>query len=347
MTTMKCVTASEFGKVDDVLSMENEWPQPKLEPGSKDVIVRVLACSLSPACTRMLDGSVDKFLHPSSFPYIPGMDICGIVEEVGDGGSEFKVGDRIVSSNGTMPVGGLAEYAIVKESSYAAIVPKSIDATEAAAIPCSYITAMQAVKSSNIKDGYRVLVLGGSGGVGTALVQLVRNAGASFIATTSTDAKLMKSLDADTVIDYTKTNWWEVPEFKDEKFDVIFDCVGKDQDKYKSVLKTGRQGGLFLAISIKQDMEAHTTYQAMKHMMPAMCKHMWTSVWRFAPRYKFFLSLHPEKGELAELLQLVVLKKLKIALEPNSPYEFTIDGVKKAFSLQASNHAHGKVVVKM
>ncbi len=346
MATMKCVVASEFGKVNDVLRMENEWPRPELEPGSKDVIVRVRACSLSPACTRMLDGSVDKFLYPPSFPYIPGMDICGIVEEVGEGGSEFKVGDCIVSSNGMMPTGGLAEYTIAKDSSYAAIVPDSITAIEAASIPCSYVTAQQAVQCSKIKNGHRVLVLGGSGGVGTALVQLVRNAGASFIATTSTDAELMKSLEVDKVINYKETNWWEVPEFKDNKFDVIYDCIGRDQDKSRNVLKTGRQGGLFVAISYKQDMEIHSNWQAVKSLMPAMCKHMWSSVWRFMPRFMLFLA-KPKKGELAELLQLVSDGKLKIILEPNSPYEFTVDGVKKAFSLQASNHAHGKVVVKM
>ncbi len=344
---MKCVVANAFGKADDVLRMENEWPRPKLQPGSKELIVKVLACSLSPADTRMLDGSVDKFLHPPSFPYIPGMDICGIVEEVGEGGSELKVGDCIVSSNGMMPTGGLAEYAIVKASSNAAIIPNGVSVIEAASIPCSSVTAHQAVQVSAIKNGHRILVLGGSGGVGTALVQLARNAGASFIAATSTDTELMKSLGVDRVINYKETNWWEVPEFKVDKFDVIYDCIGRDQDKSRDVLKTGRQGGLFIAISYKQDLEVHSYWQAVKSLGPGICKHMWSSVWRFMPRFKLFLAKEAKKGELAELLELVNEGKLKIILEPNSPYEFTIDGVKKAFLLQASGHAHGKVVVKM
>ncbi len=347
MATMKCVLASAFGKADDVLRMENEWPRPELQPGSKDVIVRALACSLSPACTRMLDGSVDIVIRPPSFPYIPGMDICGIVEEVGEGGSDFKVGDCIISSNGMMPTGGLAEYAIVKASSNAAIIPKCVSAIEAASIPCSSVTAKQAVQMSNIKDGHRILVLGGSGGVGTALVQLARNAGASFIAATSTDEKLLKSLGVNRVINYNETNWWEVPEFKADKFDVIYDCIGRDQDKCRNVLKTGRQGGLFVAISLKQEFEAHSKCQVMKLFMPGICKQMWSSVWRFIPRFKFFISKTTQKGELAELLELVSVGKLKLILEPNSPYEFTIDGVKKAFILQASCHAHGKVVVKI
>ncbi len=347
MAMMKCVLASAFGKADDILKMENEWPRPKLQPGSKDVIVKVLACSISPADTRMLDGSVDKFLHPPSFPYVPGMDICGIVEEVGEGGSDLKVGDCIVSSNGTMPTGGLAEYAIVKASSNAAIIPNGISVIEAASIPCSSVTAHQAVQASAIKNGHRILVLGGSGSVGTALVQLARNAGASFIVATSTDAELMKALGVDRVINYKETNWWEVPEFKENKFDVIYDCIGRDQDKSRGVLKTGRQGGLLIAISYKHDLEIHSYWQALKSLGPGICKHMWSSVWRFMPRFKFFLALEAKKGELAELLELVIQGKLKVILEPNSPYEFTIDGVKKAFLLQASGHAHGKVVVKM
>ncbi|CAN0275730.1 unnamed protein product, partial [Hapterophycus canaliculatus] len=117
-----------------------------------------------------------------------------------------KVGDRVIATNGMNPTGGLAEYAVVP-TKFAGKAPPDVDPVQAAALPNSPITAMHAVKAAKLKEGDRVMVLGGSGGVGSSLLQLSKDAKASFVATTSTAEALCLSLGADVVIDYRENNW--------------------------------------------------------------------------------------------------------------------------------------------
>merc|ERR1712232_756799 len=210
------------------------------------MIVKVLACSISAGDTMILSGNI-IFLKPT-LPYVPGMDVCGRVEEVSEGLSEFKEGDIIVASNGMTPVGGMAEYMLV-DPSLAALKPLSVDITQAASCITSAATAFNAVKY--IKENDRVLILGGSGGVGSSAITLAKLSGASYVVAVSTQQIMCLKLGADEVINYTQRNWWEVEEYQSNKFDVIIDTVGGGNfyDKGTNVLKTGKDGGYFIAVT--------------------------------------------------------------------------------------------------
>lgn len=105
---------------------------------------------------------------------------------------------------------------------YAAHKPPGVPPLLAACCPTSATTAYRFVRDvACVSDGERVLVLGGAGGVGSAAVQLAKAAGASFVAATSTQAALLRSLGADDVIDYTAANWWESRDFIEQPFDVV------------------------------------------------------------------------------------------------------------------------------
>merc|ERR1712071_599777 len=102
------------------------------------------------------------------------------------------------------------------------------------------------------KEGDRVLILGGSGGVGSSAIQIAKkHKKASFVAATSTQAKLCTELGADRVIDYRKEDWWAIEEYRKEKFDVIIDTVGGGNyyGRAEEVLKTGKKGGTFVAVT--------------------------------------------------------------------------------------------------
>lgn len=235
----------------------------------------------------------------------------------------------------------------IKNSSLA---PTNVDAVGAAALPTSPMTAMLLTRASKIHEGNRVLVLGGSGGVGTSLVQLVRNAGASFIATTSTDETLMKSLGVDKVIDYRTTNWWEMPDFTEHPFDVVLDCVGW-RDEWKEAaragaLKPGRKGGRYITIASTDEPKFRTTWEGLRMFVPVLWRMLWTTVCPWKPRYQFMLA-DPVEDDWLELSKFVEEKRMKPVLDPSSPFPFTIEGVKRAYQLQASKHAHGRVVIKI
>ncbi|CAM9971765.1 unnamed protein product [Choristocarpus tenellus] len=355
---MKAAIANAYGDIDQMLSVSPEWPRPELKHGSGEMLIRVQACSISPADLHLLSGRVDLVMSPPSFPYVPGMDVCGIVEEIDENEKKFKdqtllvqVGDCVVASNGAMPVGGLAEFAVVKTAN-AEVKPSNISILEGAALVDAGTCAMLAVKAAGVKEGDRALVLGGSGGIGTVLVQLVRDAGASFIASTSTDDALLKSLGVDQVINYREQNWWEVPEFQANPFDVIIDCIGIDasnvwkRSKSKVALKSRWNGGRFVTLAITDTPVAHSMWQAMQLFVPALWKQTWTFFVPWMPRYKF-LVLMAKPGDLSRALNLVDAGRLKPVLDPSSPFPFTTEGVKSAFHLLESKHAHGKVVIEM
>eukprot|EP00903_Cladosiphon_okamuranus_P011471 g10804.t1 len=328
--TMKCIHASAIGgDFDEVLTMvDAPKPSADLLKGGKVMIVKVLNPKL---------------------PFIPGMDLCGVVEQVAEGSDKFKVGDRIMATNGMMPVGGLAEYAAV-QTKCAAKVPPNVSPTEAAVFPNSPIAALNAVQAARVKEGERVMVLGGSGGVGSSILQLVKDAKASFLATTSTAEGLCLSLGADVVIDYRKTNWYEDEKFKATPFDVVIDCIGwRDEWKEayrRGVLKSGWHGGRYISIAATDEPQVHTVWQIAKMMVPQLWRSGWTCVNLLRPRYKMIIS-EPVAKDLDELAAMVEAGRLKAVLDPASPFPFTADGVKAAFKLQASKHAHGKVVVTM
>lgn len=161
-----------------------------------------------------------KFLTGSKFPRILGGDLAGVVEESFDG-SAFKPGDKVFSML-SFKGGAYAEYTAVPEKSLC-LMPQGIDFTDAAAIPLAGLTAYQAlVSKGKIKAGMKVLINGGSGGVGHLGVQIAKAYGAHVVATCSAkNVEFVKSLGADEVIDYRTTNIFKL----NQKFDIIFDAV--------------------------------------------------------------------------------------------------------------------------
>lgn len=174
------------------------------------------------------------------------------MEEIAEDEKYLQVGDTIVSQF-DQNWGGLAEYALVKSSNCARSPPTRLSPAEAAAIGSSGASAVTI--SHHIKPGDRVLVIGGSGGVGTFLVQLARAREASFVAAVSTQTALMTDLGVDKAIDYREEDVWTSAEFQAEgaQFDVVFDLVEKGWDRVVSeegrarpIVKAGRQGGRFV-----------------------------------------------------------------------------------------------------
>jgi NADPH:quinone reductase-like Zn-dependent oxidoreductase len=334
------------------LEIRDDWPRPELELTKKkknQLLIRVLACSLAAGDVHLAQGRMGSLLAPPSLPFVPGMDVCGIVEEVSEGTSgAIQVGDCVVSSNGFSPVGGLAEYMVVSAEN-AVKKPEGVSDITAAACPCSASAAFTAVEKARIKEGDRVLVLGGSGGVGSAAVQLAKISGASFVATTTTQEKLLSDLGVDMVINYKSTNWWELEDFKKAPLDVIIDCVGGGQHyrKSRAVLKSSWSGGRFVPIAGDVPWpDLRTWYKAVGFIAGMMWRPMWTTFCPWTPSYSLIIS-SAKSPTVAKILGYMESGQLKIVLDEASPFPFTSEGVKNALVLQGSWHAHGKVVVQV
>ncbi|HEX5276568.1 MAG TPA: NADPH:quinone oxidoreductase family protein, partial [Fluviicoccus sp.] len=177
---MKAVLCKQHG-LPETLVLE-EVPSP--EPGPKQVVITVKACGVNFPDTLIIQ---DKYQFKPALPFSPGGEIAGVVKSVGEGVTHLKPGDTVIALTGW---GGFAEE-VLTEAAKVFPVPPLFDAKIAATFAYAYGTSFHALKDrAQLKAGETLLVLGASGGVGLAAVQLGKVMGARVIAAASTAEKL-------------------------------------------------------------------------------------------------------------------------------------------------------------
>ncbi|MGL1861681.1 MAG: zinc-dependent alcohol dehydrogenase family protein [Pseudodesulfovibrio sp.] len=223
---MKAMLLEEYG--DQYAFVEHEMERPIPSPGQ--VLIKVAGSSLNPIDNKIVTMG-DQLAFAPPLPALLGMDVSGVVEDVGAGMSRFQVGDRVfgcAGGLGSLP-GALAEYMVVDERLIAR-APVHMELADAAVLPLVSITAWLALfEKASIKERQTLLVHGGAGGVGHVAVQLGVHAGAEVFATVSSDTKasIVENLGG------VPINYRDVPVDKyvevatdGDGFDVVFDTVG-------------------------------------------------------------------------------------------------------------------------
>jgi NADPH2:quinone reductase len=221
---VKAWRVNELGDPKDVLSLE-DVPTPTA--GQGEVVVEVAAASLNYPDILICKG---EYQEKAPLPFTPGIELAGRVVEIGPGAT-LKTGTRVIGLP-KMPQGGLMERVAVAESRLLPI-PDSFPFPQASTLPIAYQTAHLALHHrAGMKAGDAVLVLGGSGGVGTAAIQLAKAAGCKVLATASGEEKIgvCKRLGADVVIDYTSDDMIAAVKAAtdDRGVDVVLDPIGGD-----------------------------------------------------------------------------------------------------------------------
>jgi NADPH:quinone reductase-like Zn-dependent oxidoreductase len=307
--TMKAVVAHEYG-APEVLKYEDA---PRPEPKENELLVRVIACGVNPADPLVISGRLAKEFG-THLPLIPGYDVTGVVEKTGAKVTKFKKGDAVYGY--ALFGGGWAECAVLAESE-AALKPKTVTFTDAAAVPLAALTAWQSlIDVAKLRAGQTVLIHGGSGGVGSFAVQIAKARGAKVIATASTaNQDLLKQLGADIAIDYTKTKFEDVA----KDVDVVLDPVGRDTlARSYAVVK---KGGIITTLVARPDQAQLDKYGIRG-----------TSIWG-----------KPDGNELAEITTLIEAGKIK----PIVSQTFPLTDALKATQQAASHHTRGKLVLKI
>jgi NADPH:quinone reductase-like Zn-dependent oxidoreductase len=194
---MRAVQVTRFGGPEVLVCAEVETPAPI----STEVLVRVVAAGINPVDGKTRRGEgVARWVGPP--PFIPGWDVCGVVEAMGYGVTRFREGDMVYG----MPrfpraAGAYAEYVAAPSRQFARI-PDGISPIEAAALPLAALTAWQClVETANIRTGQTVLVHGAGGGVGHLAVQIANALGARVLTTNRRDRDALRTRDADVALD--------------------------------------------------------------------------------------------------------------------------------------------------
>ncbi|TNE51177.1 MAG: NADP-dependent oxidoreductase [Deltaproteobacteria bacterium] len=229
---MKAAIIRSYG-APNVFQVE-EFSRPSVGP--RDVLIEVHASSVNPVDWKIRSGGQRGAIR-YKLPWVLGMDVSGVVAEVGSSVTKFKPGDEVYSSPTHRRSGTYAEWVAIDEDAVA-LKPKNISHYEAASIPLVGLTAWESlVVKGNLQPGQKVLIQAGSGGVGSIAIQLAKHLGAYVITTCSgRNIELVKSLGADQVIDYTQENFDEVL----SDIDLAVDALGgESMFKARKVLKRG------------------------------------------------------------------------------------------------------------
>jgi len=214
---MKAIHYKQYGDLSQLEEVEIDRP----EPTASQILIKVETSAINPIDWKLLSGSF-RAIMPVKFPAIPGFDLAGEVIAVGAAVTQFKIGDRIYACQDIKQFGTAAEYTVVEEY-IADLIPEGLSAGEAAGIPLAGLTALQGLRNcAGLNAGERVLIVGGSGGVGHYAVQIAKAMDTNVTAVCSTgNVEMVRDLGADTVIDYNKQTDFST----DLKYDVVLDCV--------------------------------------------------------------------------------------------------------------------------
>jgi NADPH:quinone reductase-like Zn-dependent oxidoreductase len=225
---------------------------PKPVPKNNEVLVKIFATTVTAGDWRMrtLDvpkgfGLLVRLALGITGPRQPifGTELAGVVETAGTAVTRYKPGDAVFAFPGSK-MGCHAQYRAMREDGPIALKPEKLSFEEAASISFGGTTALHFLRKANVRPGEKILVIGASGGVGSALVQLAKHLGAQVTGVTSTaNVELVASLGAERVIDYTKDDLTR----SFETYDIVADAVGTMPFARATLLL--KEKGRFLSIA--------------------------------------------------------------------------------------------------
>jgi NADPH:quinone reductase-like Zn-dependent oxidoreductase len=291
-------------------------------PGAGQLLVRVRAAGVNPLDWKIRRGDL-RIVMPQKFPWVPGYDAAGIVEEIGVEVDRFAPGDAVhayVRNPGTC-----AEFAVV-DADAAAMIPDGLPFEEAAAVPLAALTAWQAlVDRGELAAGERVLVNGGAGGVGHFAVQIAAALGARVTAVAGArNQDFLRELGAGRTIDYESDDFTR----DEETYDVVFDAAGTS-DFRRCDLILG-EGGIYVTTNVGPRVFFHSLRTGLASFIGTVRRARW-------------ISVQPSGKDLAEIDALILRGRVR----PHVDRVFSLDEIRQAHDASEAGGGRGKIVIRV
>ena len=343
---MKAVCFKAYGKdTDSVLSVQT-IPRPFIETPD-ELLIKVHACSLNPIDKGRVGGDLSLVLPEEYNTSVLGYDVAGVVEKVGDEASaSFQVGDEVFVRLAGMKYGALAEYVVCSVLEVAK-KPANISFSEAASVPLVGLTALQSLRLGGVKEGSKVFIPGGAGGVGSLAIQIAKKIlKASHVCTTASPGAgfgICEKAGADRIIDYRSDDFKKV--LAGEDFDMVFDTMNQAA-QMGGLLK---KGGKIISISGTPSIESIKGLNS----SPSLVVKIFMFLGRNRKAEKAakkaggtweYIFMHPSGKDLTEIATYLESEEIKAIIDTEAA---SLDDFKVAVDKLWSGRAKGKCVIKV
>ncbi len=318
---MKAIVCTKYGAPELLKIQEVVQPAPK----KNEILIRVRATAINDYDWSMVRGK--PYLYRLMFGLgkpkrqIPGMELAGTVEALGRNVENLKIGDSVYGDISDYGFGSFAEYICIHEK---AVVkkPETMDFHEAASLPHAALLALQGLRMGKIKKGYKILLNGAGGGVGTFALQLAKHHECEVTGVdTGKKLETIKSMGFDSVIDYKKIDFTR----NKQEYDLILDC--KTNRNPFAYLRSLKQNGRYVSVGGK-----------LHRLLQILCYKKFISF--FFKRQLQILSLKPNQG-LDTINELYSQGKLKCIID--GPHAF--EKIPELITYFGRGRHTGKIVV--
>jgi NADPH:quinone reductase-like Zn-dependent oxidoreductase len=314
---MKAIVQNDYGS-PDVYELK-EIDKPVVKDG--EVLVRIHAAGLNAGDYFAMRGEPYMIRMSVGWPkpknFVPGWDVAGTVEVVGQNVTRFQPGDEVFGAC----TGTCAEYVCAEEDKFA-LKPANLTFEQAAAVPTAAVTALRGLRDErNVQPGQKVLINGASGGVGTFAVQIAKALGAEVTGVCSTrNVDMVRSIGADHVVDYTQEDFTQ----SGQRYDLILDNVGNHS------LSDCRR-----ILTPQGILQPNTGHAGMGYVIQALVLSL------FMRQHGSLFVTHPNHEDLDVLKEFIEDGKITPVIDRTYPLSETPE----AFRYLDKEHARGKVVI--
>ena len=332
---MKAAVLTGYDKNGRMLEIR-DVPVPEMK--DNDVLVKIRAAGVNPLDNMIIRGEV-KMIVPYSFPLVMGNEFVGMVEKVGRNVKKFQPGDRVYGRMELKRIGAFAEYAAVDQGAIAR-VPEYLSDEEAASVPLTVLTAMQALALMKPKKGETLFISGGTGSLGAMAIPVAKSYGLTVITNgNGASEERVRRLGADRFIDYKKEDYAKAL----SNVDYVLDTLGdRELEREFSILKDG--GSLVSLRGMPNgEFAARTGMPMIKRLLLKVAGRKYDQMAARRNQKYYFIFVHEDGAALERVSEIFGKNHLEASVDG----VYTLDDVNEALKKVASGGSKGKTILKI
>ena len=332
---MKAAILTGYDKNGRMLEIR-DVPTPEMK--DNDVLVKIRTAGVNPLDNMIIKGEV-KMIVPYRFPLVMGNEFVGMIEKVGKNVRAFQPGDRVYGRMELKRIGAFAEYAAIDQGAIAK-VPEYLSDEDAASVPLTALTAMQALALMKPKKGETIFISGGTGSLGAMAIPVAKSYGLTVITNgNGASEERVRRLGADRFIDYKKEDYAKVL----SNVDYVLDTLGdRELEKEFSILKDG--GSLVSLRGMPNgEFAARTGMSMIKRLLLKVAGRKYDQMAAKRNQKYYFIFVHEDGAALERISEIFGQNHLEASVDG----VFPLDDVNEALKKVAAGGSKGKTILRI